>query len=378
MRGCRPAVIQGGAMRGAFALLTVAAALGLARGEPGRRTATIDIDGVEIRAGQGFKFPAVGQLKKGDTVLVVREEENFLAILPPPDAVSWVRQIHLGKLEGSEGGKTNVPVTVEGAEVKAGTEKGPGSGVTTHLPKGSIVEVTGPAVRIDNASWLPITPPDGDLRWVPRNAIKGGSLAALPSPSPYVRPDTPPFSVAGGDKGSAPARPAAGNLPAPLKQHRLWARATEAEARGDYATARSQYALIYQDLWDQKAERDAIVICYNRYARCDEMVKRGDAGRKTESRREPPPATESTGPASSGAKWSKPGYLQELQKVYVDGQPVFALQDDGQNVMNYVTAVSGINLRNYAGKRVRLYGTVSTRPELYKPHLVAEQVEAAK
>src|SRR5262249_15199310 len=158
----------------------------------------------------------------------------------------------------------------------------------------------------------------------------------------------PPFTVTGGDKGPAPARPAVANLPAVLKQHRLWARATEAEARGDYATARSQYALIYQDLWDQKAERGAIVICYHRYARCDEMGKRGDGGRKTESRREPPPATESAVPASSGAKWSKPGYLQELQKVYVDGQPVFALQDDGQNVMNYVTAVSGINLRNYA------------------------------
>jgi hypothetical protein len=112
------------------------------------------------------------------------------------------------------------------------------------------------------------------------------------------------------------------------------------------------------------------------------MVKRGGepapSVRQSESRREPPPAAGPSTPSTEGAKWSKPGRLQELQKVYVDGQPVFALQDDSGNVLNYVTAVSGINLRNYNGKRVRLYGTVAARPELYKPHLTAEQVEAAK
>jgi hypothetical protein len=81
---------------------------------------------------------------------------------------------------------------------------------------------------------------------------------------------------------------------------------------------------------------------------------------------------------SAGGKWNGPGYLQELQKVYLDGQPVYALQDDRGSVLYYVTAVSGLNLRNYAGKRVQLYGAVDTRPELYKPHISVERVEAAK
>ena len=372
-------------MRGAFALLTVAAALGVAAAEPTRRTATIDVDGVEVRAGQGFAFPGVGKLKKGDTVIVVGEEDTgFLAIVPPPGAVSWVRQIHLGKVEGMDGGKANVPVAVEGAEIMAGSEKDhkPTNRVTARLPKGTIVEVTGPAVRIENASWYPITPPEGDLRWVPKNAIKGSSLTSLSPPPAYTRPETPTFTIPGADpRGPAPARPAAASLPAALTGHRLWAKADAAENRGDYAAARTQYALIYQDLWDQKAERDAILICYHRYQRCDEMVKRGDSGppaRKPESRREPPTAADAPGTSATGARWSKPGYLQELQKVYVDGQPVFALQDDAGNVVNYVTAVSGISLRNYNGKRVQLYGTVATRPELYKPHLTAERVEMAK
>ena len=82
--------------------------------------------------------------------------------------------------------------------------------------------------------------------------------------------------------------------------------------------------------------------------------------------------------AAGAGKWSSPGYLQELQRVYVDGQPVFSLQDDRGNVVYYVTAVSGINLKNYNGKRVQLYGTVAQRPELYKPHLLAERVDVAK
>ena len=38
-------------MRVAFALLAAGIAVGAARGEPVRRTATVEVDGVEVRAG---------------------------------------------------------------------------------------------------------------------------------------------------------------------------------------------------------------------------------------------------------------------------------------------------------------------------------------
>jgi hypothetical protein len=362
-------------MRVAVALLVASLVGGAARAESARRTAVIEVDGVEVRAGHALAFPAVGQLKKGETVIVVREEDTgFLAILPPASAVSWVKEIHLGKVEGLETGKTNVPVAVEGAEVAAGSDKEhpPTNRVTVHLPKGAIVEVVGPALRVGNASWYPITPPEGDVRWVPKSAIKASSLTGLAPPPPYVRPDTPAFTVsADGSKG--PARPAAATLPVALTDHRLWTQASAAEAAGDYATAKGLYARIYQDLWDQKAERDAIVICYNRYVRCENQAKQGDAPparTRTESRSETPP--------TAAGKWNGPGYLQELQKVFLDGQAVFSLQDDRGTVLYYVTAASGLNLRNYSGKRVQVYGPVSTRPELYKPHISVERVEVAK
>jgi len=360
-------------MRLALALFAVGLTFtGAAGADPPRKTGVIDVDGVEVRCGHALAYPAVGQLRKGDVVIILSgEEAGFVAIQPPPGSVSWIKQIHLGKVEAGETGKANVPVAVEGAEVMAGTDASgkPTTRVTTRLPKGTIVETIGPALRVDNSSWYPITPPEGDLRWVPKSALRAASIITLGPPPPY-HADAPAFTVAGseGSKAEALTRPAVATLPKVLSEHKLWSQATSAERGGEYSTARSLYARIYQDLWDQKAERDAIVMCYNRYTRCDEMVKRGDSGSGR-----PAPAR----PAAD-ANWSNAGYLQELQKVFVDGQQVYSLQDDRGNVIYYVTAVSGINLRSYTGKRVQLYGAISQRPELYRPHMAVERVEVAK
>jgi hypothetical protein len=372
-------------MRLAIALTLVGLGFGSALAEPVKRTATVDVDGVEIRSGHAMGFPAVGQLRKGDTVIVVREEETgFFAILPPAGSVSWIKQIHLGKVEYGDGGKANVPVAVDGAEVMAGASKEgkPTNRVTARLPRGTIVEIVGPAVRVDNSSWYPITPPEGDLRWLPKSALRAASMSALAPPAPYVKPETSPFTVAGsGGKPDGAARTAAAALPRVLTDHRLWAQAAQAEKNGEYATARTLYARIYQDLWDQKAERDAIVICYNRYTRCDEAAKKGapappKPGERSDSRK--PPGDSTSLSATSGGKWSSGGYLKELQKVFLDGKPVFSFSDDRDVVIYYVTGVSGINLRNYSNKRVELYGIVEERPELYRPHMAVERVEVAK
>jgi hypothetical protein len=367
-------------MRAAFALFVVGLAVGAAVADPAKRTATVEIDGVEVRAGHGFAFPATGQLRKGESVLILREEESgFFAIQPPTGSVSWIKQIHLGKVEPGEGGKANVPVAIEAAEVLAGVDKDnkPTNRVTARLPRGTIVEVLGAAVRIDNAHWFPITPPEGDLRWVPKGALKASSMTALAPPPPYHRPDTPGVPVSG-DRRGVVGTPAVATLPAGLTEHRLWAEASQLERTGDYGAARARYARIYQDLWDQKAEREAIVYVYNQYTRCDELFKKGEGvSRRPETDGRPGNRSESRDARGEG-KWSSPGVLNELPRVFVDGQQVYSLQDDRGAVAYYVTSVQGINLKTYAGKRVQLYGTVAQRPELYRPHLLAERVEVAK
>ncbi len=369
-------------MRSVLALLVVGTAFAA---EPPRRAATVDIDGASVLSGPALKYPSVAELRKGDSVVLLREEDKyFYAILPPPGAVSWIKGIHLGKVEADTEGKANVPVAVEGAECVAGTDRrsGPTNHITARLPRGTIVEVIGHSTRIDNATWYPITPPDGDVRWIARGAVKASSVTAIAPPAPYVKPDQPTFSPipSDGSKG-VPARTASAELPRVFSEHRLYEQAVRAEKAGEYAVAKGHYARIYQDLWDQKADRDAIVICYNRYTRCEEMIKRGDGPTPLPTRTETPP----TGKTESGsrsapmaAKWTTAGYLQELQKVFVDNQPVYSLQDDRGAVVYYATANDGINLKNFNGKRVQLFGVVQQRPELYRPHVAVEKVELAR
>ncbi len=371
-----------------FAIALFAVGIGLASSysaDPFKKTATVEVDGVEVRSGHALGFPAVRQLQKGDSVIIVREEETgFYAIEPPTGSVSWIKQIHLAKIEPAEGGKANVPVAVEGAEILAGYEKEnkPTNRITTRLPKGTIVETLGPSVRIDNASWYPIVPPEGDLRWIPKAAIRSASLRALASTPPYAKPDKSPFTVVPGTTNKTDtATPVVATLPRVLTDHRLWAQASQAEQSKDIATARTLYARIYQDLWDQKAERDAIVICYNRYSRCDEAIKKGDRSSlpTIDLPGETRSSATSTGRTGNDSpKWSNAGYLNEVQRVFVDGQQVYSLQDDGNNVLYYLTGVTGVNLKNFKGRRVQVYGVASQRPELYRPHIAVERLELAK
>jgi hypothetical protein len=349
-------------MRSFLVLLTTS--LTVVAADPPRRTATVDVDGAEVRSGPALRYQAVAELRKGDSILILRDEDKwFYAIEPPPGSVSWVKAIHLGKVDLAGVGKANVPVAVEGAEVFAGTDRksGPTNHATLRLPRGTIVEVTGPSVRLETTNWFPITPPDGDVRWMQKHNIKTSSIAAVaPPPS---RPDSP-ATVPG--TPLAETRPTASGLPRTLTDHRLYDQAVRAEQSNDFATAKTLYARIY-----------TIVICYNRYNRCEEMIKQGGRAPTSPPRSSAPVSRNDTTvrSAPTDGKWNGPGYLQELQRVFVEGQPVYSLTDDRGAVAFYVTAADGINLKNFNGKRVQVFGMVQQRPELYRPHIAAERIE---
>jgi hypothetical protein len=357
--------------------------------ETPKRTAVVDLNGVELRAGPSMSSAPVGILSRGESVIVLREEDSgFYAILPPKGYLSWVKAIHLGKVNFNETGRANAPVVVPFAPVMAGTEKtgGPTIHKSTTLPEGSIVEVVGPSVRIDNANWYPIVPPEGDARWLPKSAIKT-ALAAIPSAPVYVRPDPPAYTVGSGEGGKVggdvPVRPAVAGLPKALSDHRLWAEASQEERLGNFSQAETLYAKIYSELWDAKADREALVICYNRAIRCQEMRKNGNTRPAARTEASSPPRGDTVSrpaekPAPTPGTWTDPGYLREMQKVFVDGLQAFALEDEKGNVLLYVTSTAGIELRNFTGKKVQLFGTRQTRADLYRPYLVVEKIEPAR
>ena len=189
-------------MRAALALLALGLGLGCAmRADPARRTAIVDVDGVEVRAGLALGFPAVSQLHKGDSSSSsAQEETGFFAILPPPkfrelDQANSPRESRAGRKTAKPTSRRGRRRRGHGRLVERQQADRPGH---DGLPKGTIVEVTGPAVRIDNASWFPIMPPEGDLRWIPKSALRAASLSALaPASRHTIDPESSPFTVAG-------------------------------------------------------------------------------------------------------------------------------------------------------------------------------------
>jgi hypothetical protein len=358
--------------------------------EPAKRVATIDFAGVELRAGPSMSSTPLGVLQRGDSVIVLRDDDSFYAIQPPKGYISWVKAIHLSRVIANESGRGNATVAVPFAPVMAGSEKAdkPSVHKTVNLPEGAIVEVLGQSVKVDETHWYPVSPPEGDLRYIPKNASRT-ALSALPSSSPYVRNDpfpSTPTSSSPSSSGSAtpvssnidtrgvPATPVAANLPRALADHRLWPQASAAERNQQWSEAEKLYATIYEDLWNAKAERDALVICYNRAIRCQEMRK------GITPRREPaiPVRNDKPTETSSNGNWSQTGTIREMAKVFIDGQQAFALDDERGNPLLYVIASAGVDCRAFAGKRVRLFGVQQKRDELYRPFLAVEKIEAAR
>jgi hypothetical protein len=71
------------------------------------------------------------------------------------------------------------------------------------------------------------------------------------------------------------------------------------------------------------------------------------------------------------------GWLQGVH-TSVQGQPEFALTDDAGNVLAYVRATTGLNLRRYLQQPVTVYGVKGYIPNLAAKQIVADRVVRLK
>src|SRR5262249_36551381 len=143
-------------------------------------------------------------------------------------------------------GKQNAVIMADKVEVRLGVDKaGPLDVTQVKLPRGTLVEVVGPKLRDDTTTWYPITPPDGEYRWLPKEAL--GTASPL-SPAPvFVKSGNPLPSADPGAKNPGNLTSFGGKLSDPA-QHAQWNKAEQAERTGEYAQAEKLYTLIYQDL----------------------------------------------------------------------------------------------------------------------------------
>lgn len=343
-----------------------------AKAQPGKYSAAVVLPEIQMRAGGSWQYPPTGKLKKGEQVIIHHEDGGWIAIIPPVGTVSWINHRFLGEFDPNASGKQNALVMADNVEVRVGSEKGgPLSVSHVKLPRGTFVEIAGPKMREESSTWYPIVPPEGEYRWLPKEAL--GSASPLAPPPVFVK-------TTGGqstnDKSPALVT-SIGQTPLST-QHPQWDKAEQAERAGDFATAEKLYTIIYQDLRQKNADPELVLVCYNRLIKCQDRLRSGgNTVTPSPASLQPPsgidpkngkvgvgvawPADPKT--AASGQKWTGVGNLRRAG-FSVDGKQAYALADSRGQVMYYVTAGNGVGLDSYVNRSVDLLGTVQVRGEI--------------
>ena len=349
-----------------------------AAAQPGRHLGRVVGPAVVTRSGPSDKMPDTGPVPAGTPVVVVETHGDWVAIEPPAGAVSWMRYVQLfdpdaagGPTPGAAGGGVwDAVVNPDGAapvEVAFGR---PGSNKPLDVrkltvPAGTVVRVTGPFVEHDGVKWLPVVPPAGDVRYVPKSSVEPRPGAAPrfvvrspanPAESP-APPAPPPAAI------ESPSRPDGADTPT---THPLWALAEKAEAAGDYAKAETTYLDLARDL-NQAGRPKAAEACY---ARVHAVRERQRAGVKSA---DPPPAA---GPTP--ARWWGPGQLR-LAGLRLEGRPAYALTGPTGKTACYVVAGSGVDLDRFRDSPVEIYGDLTYPGNLNGVgQLTADRVRAGR
>lgn len=156
-----------------------------------------------VRSGPGRDFYPTEALTAGDWVSVVKEQGEWLAILPPAESFCWVEGDKI-QLEETAG-KGRVLVDHTPAWIGSALVVMEEHVFQTELHTGDVVEVLDVKTvgKSDGrpehqAQWLKIRPPQGDLRWIEKQAV---------APSKEDRPsgDAPSPSTDGEQRADRPS-----------------------------------------------------------------------------------------------------------------------------------------------------------------------------
>ncbi len=403
----RPAALAGLAAL-LFAPLAVAA-------EPTAYRAVVTDAEVKLRAGPSDAFPDTGTLPRGAFVIVEKEEGNgWLAVTAPSGSVSWIAATFVEDPTPDRATPKNVFVHAEDevtlATGKAG-ESQPLDIRRVKVPNGTQLMMIGPKVEFAGRKWYPVSPPHGDVRYLPKTAVQYEKPAAnnfavrvnenitpLPAAAGPVLSATPvggPLATVPGP-GSTPT-PAGGVVASkPAVNHPLWTKAETAEREGRYADADKAYFELAALMNGAGGDHDIANLCFSRiHAIREKQRNAGNTTSGTSSVLQPPAPKDDRGvrpgapqalpPAAStntnattgdGPKWTGPGTLRR-SVVTPDGKPAYALESSPGVVKAYVSAGPGVELDKLIGKRVDVYGTPRTISGLSKPYVLATTVEQA-
>ena len=125
-------------------------------------------ENVDVVAGPGHRFYATDRLARGTQVEIYREEASgWLAIRPPEGSFSWIPAEFVERLEDDQLGRVKEPT---GAWIGTSVEHVSEHQQQVTLKAGELVQIIGDktaaAKEGEKRTWLKISPPAGEYRWV--------------------------------------------------------------------------------------------------------------------------------------------------------------------------------------------------------------------
>ncbi len=390
-----------------------------------------------VRSGPGKNYYATGQLRRGDMVEVFRHDPGgWCAIKPPPGSFSWIPAASVQI--GSDG---LALVTRDDVQCRVGSQLGEAQGVVqVHLQEGEVVEVLGivQASEAGEASWVKISPPSGEFRWIHQDAL-GPSSAGGSAPSTVSKPaagDPPPVVQADDSPRSTTVSPPAAQSAVPpiaeladqpnpntgkpgttaaAEQQRV----AESAEPLDLAEFQAEINSVNLDLsleltkpalqWDlaslqrrierlvdrapQPSESQRARELLERIVQAQEVRKRyeaigtvyADSGASDSPQPQKPvspqvakqsAAADAVPPASSNSSAERFDGTGRLVRVLPPklGAPRYALLDAKGNIAVYVTPAPDLNLQYYLGRWVGINGIRGYVAEKRTEHVTAKNV----
>ena len=364
--------------------------------------ATVKVPEAVVRSGASDKpemYPT-NRLHQGDVVEVVQEMDGgWLAIKPPPrGSFSWINSRFLERDPKDQ--RIWVVHSEAPVDVLLGSEllNAKPSVVGKKLSPGSIVVAVGQPIddnRDNDGRFLPIVPPEGELRYVradqvtPNTPAGQAGLAPPPTAVGAVPPGPPApagdFNHPATPAASAPLPPAAGGSSDPR-----WQEAQRLEQEGKKAEAAQKYTELAQQVYAEN--HDLAMQCYNRAYFLRESLQGGTptppansqlTSATADNRLAPVPAGNpglqanyaSLQDPAAGAppQTSTPGLLRVAGRG-VDSRPTYVLQNSQGMIQMYVTAQPGVDLQSYVGRNVQLYGPLVYRMDIRAYYMNAQRV----
>ncbi|MHB1423705.1 MAG: hypothetical protein ACYC3I_11030, partial [Gemmataceae bacterium] len=161
-------------------LLTVLAgtfllAQSLAAAEPTPDVRTITVPEAQVWCGPstGDGLYPTNLLRQGDRVQVERElESGWLVIRPPAGSFSWINNRFVQYISSKY---ANYVVTYDGHDVPvligSSLKSDRPNKIGVKLPRGAQVRVIGRGMTDEEGTWLPIDPPEGEVRYLRKEAV---------------------------------------------------------------------------------------------------------------------------------------------------------------------------------------------------------------